>query len=162
LARNEILKWGVILTNVLVIGLLVYLLANIVTIPLVKPADGAYTTERRPEFVWGGLQRDFVVFLDDNPDFASAFTAKAAGNAFRFVNDLDFGTYYWKVQSGMFSSGVGKFTVSSKVSLSRREGEVRNTGNVGLVLSRITGSFVLGVDDSLEVEENEDVEAEQV
>lgn len=162
MVRNKILKWGVVLTNLLVIGLLVYLLANIVTIPLMEPANGEYTTERRPEFVWGGLHKDFVVFLDDNPDFASAFTAKVAGNAFRFVNDLDFGTYYWKVRSGMLSSGVGKFTVSSKVSLSRTESEVRNTGNVDLVLSKITGSFVLGVDDSLEVEESEDVRAEQV
>jgi len=162
LAKVKILKFSVIFANLLVIGLLVYLLVNITGIPLIEPVDGMYTTGRRPEFAWGGLHKEFTIFLDDESDFASPFTAKVSGNSFRFVNDLDFRTYYWRVRSGVFSSGVRKFTVGSSVSLSRTKNEVENSGNVDLVLHRITGSFVLGVDESLEIESEENVKAEQV
>ncbi|NIO20640.1 MAG: hypothetical protein GTN76_07850 [Candidatus Aenigmarchaeota archaeon] len=160
--KLKILKFGVVLTNLLVIGLLVYLFVNIATIPLIEPADGVYTTERRPEFVWNGLHNEYDLFLDDDPGFTSPFSTKVSGNSFRFVNDLNFGTYYWKVNSGVFSSGVRKLTIGSSVSLSRAGDDVKNSGNVDLVLHRLTGSFVLGVDESLEVGEEENVKAEQV
>ncbi len=160
--RVKVLKFGMVLTNLLVIGLLVYLLVNIASIPLIEPADGKYTTERRPEFVWGGLQKEFVIFLDDDPDFETPFTSRVSGNAFRFGKDLDFGTYYWKVQSGILLSGVRKLTVGSSVVLARGKDEVRNEGNTDVLLHSVTGAMVLGMGSSVKIGEEENVKAEQV
>lgn len=161
MARAKIIKLSVIFANLLVVGLLVYLLTNITAIPLLEPADGAYTTERRPEFIWGGLYDQYEFFLDDDPNFGSPFISKVSGNSFRLVNDLDFGTYYWKVKSGIFSSSVRKLTIGSSVVLARSENKVKNEGNTEILLHRVTGSFLLGVGESLEVGEEENVTAEQ-
>jgi hypothetical protein len=162
LAKVKIFKTGVVVTNLLVMGLLVYLLVNLTTIPLIGPEDGVYTTERRPEFVWAGMHEQYELLLDDDPDFGSPFLTKVSGNSLRFVNDLDFGTYYWKVNSGVFSSGVRKLTIGSSIVLARGDNEVKNEGNTDVFLHRLTGSFLLGVDESLEVGEEENVKAEQV
>jgi hypothetical protein len=151
----------VIVLNLLVIGVLSFVFLNLVTIPLISPRDGIYTTERRTEFSWGGMQREFVIFLDDDPDFASPFTAEVSGNSYRLGKDMDFGTYYWKIESSGMSSSVREFTVGSSVVLAREENEVKNEGNVDLLLHRITGLFLLGVDESLEIDGDEDVKAEQ-
>lgn len=162
LAKVNRMEIFVVVADLSVIALLVFLLVNIMGIPLIEPVNGIYTTERRPEFIWGGLHKDFEILLDDDPGFGTPFSSEVSENSFRFGNDLDFGTYYWKVRSGVFSSGVRKLTVGSSVSLSRAGSEVKNSGNVDVVLHRITGSFILGADESLEVGEDEDVEGEQV
>ncbi len=162
LERNKLLKWAFVAADLSVIGLLSILLFNIVTIPLSEPADGAYTTETRPEFVWGGLHGEYELMVDDDPSFETPLTASVSGNSFRFGRGLDFGMYYWKVRSGIFSSSVRELTLGSSVILSRTESEVVNRGNVDLALQRVTGSFILGVDESMEIGSEENVRAEQV
>ncbi len=155
-------KISIAVLNLLVIGVLSFVFINLVTIPLVSPENGLYTTERKPKFAWGGMQREFVIFLDDDPDFTTPLTREVTGNSYRFERNLDFGTYYWKVVSAGIVSEVRKLTIGSSVIIARKENEVKNEGNVVLLLHRITGSFLLGVNESLEIERNEDVNAEQV
>jgi hypothetical protein len=154
-------KFLVAILDLLVIVTLSYVFINLVTIPLVSPENGLYTTDREPEFAWGGMQGEFVILLDDDPDFGTPITKEVTGNSYRLGDSLDFGTYYWKVKSGWIASGVRELTVGSSVVLAREEREVRNEGNVDVLLHRITGAFVLDVDESIEIEGDEDVKAEQ-
>ena len=154
-------KMVVMTANLLVIAVLMILLANLVTIRLVSPENGIRTTERMPEFEWGGMQGDFVILLDDDPDFGSPVKEEVSGNAYIPGEELEFGTYYWKVESGGMGSDVRKFTIDSSVVIGRDESEVRNEGNTKILLHSITGAMVLDVGSSVEVGEEEDVKAEQ-
>jgi hypothetical protein len=156
--KAKILVMG---SDLIVIGILSLLLFNLISIPLFSPDGGAYTTDRKPEFSWGGMQGEYVILLADNPKFASPVTENVSGNSYKMTDDLDFGTYYWKVESGPFSSGVGKFTVGSLVMLSRSENSIKNEGNADLKIGGITGFFILGVNKSVEIKGEENVRAEQ-
>ncbi|UCC91578.1 MAG: hypothetical protein JSV39_04700 [Candidatus Aenigmatarchaeota archaeon] len=153
---------GVSLANLAVIGMLSFVFVNLVTIPLVSPENGLYTTERKPELVWGGMQGEYVIFLDEDPGFGTPITKEVSGNSYRLGEDLGFGTYHWKVMSGLVASEIREFTVGSSVVLARKEKEVSNVGNVDLLIHRLTGAFILGVNKSLEIGEDEDVKGEQV
>lgn len=155
-------KLSVVILDLLVIGMLSFVFINLVTIPLISPDSGMYTNERSPELLWGGMQNNFVVYIDDDPELETPVKKEVTGNFYKFAEDLDFGTYYWKVESGVVVSEVRKFTVDSSVVLSRDENGVKNEGNVGLLLHRVTGAFVLDIDESLDVESEENVKAEQV
>ncbi len=154
-------KTVVMAANLLVIAVLVFVLVNLVTIPLLSPNNGIYTTERRPLFSWGGMQGDFVVLLDDGPDFVSPLREEVPGNEYMPKEDLEFGTYYWMVESGVMKSGIRKFTVDSSVVIMRDDEEVTNEGNTKILLHSITGAMVLDPGSSVEVGEEEDVKAEQ-
>lgn len=159
--KNKILIGAM---DLAVIGILTFVFINLVTIPLVSPENMAYTNDRRPALSWGGMQGEYVLYLDDDPQFRTPLEAKVGGNSYAPGSDLDFGTYYWKVESGPFSSGTGMFTLGSSVVLSRDEETVRNEGNADLKLSglgRMTGFFILGVNETLEIGRNENVVAEQ-
>lgn len=148
--------------DLLVIVTLSYVFVNLVTISLVSPENEIHTTERNPEFRWGGMQGYFVVLLDENPDFESPFRGEVSGNSYRPEEDLDFGTYYWKIESGAIKSGIRKFTVGSSVVLAREEDEVKNEGNTDIIVNtdKVTG-MVVGVGNSVKIEEEENVKAEQ-
>jgi hypothetical protein len=159
--QNKIL---VAALDLVVIGILSFLLLNLITIPLISPGQKAYTTERRPLFSWGGMQGEYVLYLDDNPAFTTPMTAKVESNSYSFDEDLAFGTYYWKIETGPLSSGPGKFTVGSSVILSRSENGIKNEGNTELKLSGIsgaTGFFILGINEYVAIEGHENVKAEQ-
>ena len=147
-----------------VIGILSFIFINLITIPLISPENKTYTTDRQPKFSWGGMQGEYVLYVDDNPEFSTPFTAKVADNSHSFGSELDFGTYYWKVQAGPLSSVVSKFTLGSSVILSRSENAIKNEGNAELKLSGIsgvTGFFILGAGEAAAIEGNENVMAEQ-
>lgn len=154
-------KMSFVILNLVVIVMLSFVFVNLVTIPLISPETGLYTTERKPEFNWGGMQGEFVIFLDEDPDFGTPVTEEVSGNSYRFGDVLDLGNYYWKVSSGLVTSEVRKLTIGSSVVLSREENEAKNEGNVNLLIHRITGAFLLDVNESIEIEEDEDVKAEQ-
>ncbi len=157
------MKLSIAAAELAVIGLLTLLLVNLVTIPLVSPQHKLYTTDSMPELVWGGMQGDYVVLLDDNPKFSTPLTAEVSGNSYTFPQELAFGTYYWKVQAGPMSSEVRRFTLGSSVVLSREGDEVRNEGNTELLVHApsITGAFMLGVNETVELGAEENVMAEQ-
>ncbi|MCK4531912.1 MAG: hypothetical protein KAT94_03520 [Candidatus Aenigmarchaeota archaeon] len=154
-------KMSFVILNLVVIVMLSFVFVNLVTIPLISPENGLYTTDRKPEFNWGGMQGEFVIFLDEDPDFGTPLKKGITGNSYRFGDVLDLGNYYWKVGSGLVTSEVRKLTIGSSVVLSREENEVKNEGNVDLLIHRITGAFLLDVNESIEMEEDEDVKAEQ-
>ena len=155
-------KMLVIVLDLLVIVTLSYVFVNLVTISLVSPENEIHTTERNPEFRWSGMQGYFVVLLDDNPDFGSPLREEVSGNSYRVGEDLDFGTYYWMVESGAIKSEIRKLTVGSSVVLARKEDEVRNEGNTDIIVNtdRVTG-MVVGVGNSVKIGEEENVKAEQ-
>jgi hypothetical protein len=160
----EKLKIFVAALDLAAIGILSFIFINLITIPLVSPQNSAYTTERQPLFSWGGMQGEYVLYVDDTPAFKTPLATRVEGNAYAPGSELDFGTYYWKVQTGPFSSAVGSFTVGSSVILSRSGDAIKNEGNVELKLSGIggvTGFFILGVNESAAIEGNENVRAEQ-
>jgi hypothetical protein len=156
-------KMSFVAGSLVTIAILAVLLFNLLTIQLVSPGDRLKITDRTPVFEWSGMQAEYVILVDDNADFTSPISANVEGNSYRPDRGLDFGTYYWKVGSGPFSSGVGRFTVLSSVVVSRNESELKNEGNTEVILSgpSITGAFVLGVNESAQIGKDANVEAEQ-
>jgi len=148
----------------LTLFLLVFLFINLVSISLLSPHENESLTERRPLFRWMGLQNEYIFYLDENPHFTSPLKLNVRGNVYSPNSELDFGEYYWKVESPPFSSPTQKFTIVSSVIVSRNNETLKNEGNTPLLVhtSRITGAFVLGVNESLKIGEEENVVAEQV
>ena len=154
--------WAGLMANLVVISLII----NVISIPLLTPLNNSYTDTRTPTFAWGGFGKTYELLIDDSPDFSFPLVKKiVTGNSYTLENELDFGTYYWKVQSGCIGSVVRKYTIVSKVALRRMENEVRNTGNVEIILrkisDRVTGQIILDVNQSTEIGD-ESIEAEQV
>lgn len=163
---------------------IIALLVNLVSIPLLAPSTGIETTNRRPELVWGGLQASlnldchthFIIMIDEDPEFASPLAKEVQGNSYRPEEPLEFGTYYWKVlMPERAASPTGMFTVVSEVSVERDQGRLKNTGNSGIALATmsngrepasstrpgLTGQL-LGINQSIEIGGNEDVIAWQI
>ena len=155
---------AVIAANLIVIGLAIVSVVGMYSIQSLYPINGTVTDERRPAFEWTGAMTSYELLIDDNPDFTSPMTARVSGNSYRPEEDLDFGSYWWKVRSGDAESGVSRFALVSTVALSRLEKEaVRNSGNTPVLVQRsgITGAFVLAVNETLRIGEEENVKAEQ-
>lgn len=149
--------------NLTMISLLAALLFNLLTINPAYPRHAMDTDARRPLFKWAGMQGEFNISIDDDPDFSSPVMASINANEYLPQYDMDFGTYYWKVESGPFSSGTSMFTVVSNVIVSRNSSALKNEGNVPLVISSsgITGAIILKADETVKIGENENVKAEQ-
>jgi hypothetical protein len=172
--RSHRIGIAVLAMNFVVVALLI----NLLTIPLITPSNGWEGTNRQPEFTWGGLQarngKGFIFMLDEDPGFSSPITKEVYGNTYRSEQLLEFGTYYWKVVSPeSATSPTGMFTVVSEVSVERDNGWLKNTGNSGLALETMdTGrepghltrlgftGLILGVNQTVEVG-GEDVVAKQ-
>lgn len=149
------------MTNAVLIAVIIYFIIGFATISLVSPVRGEATDDRRPALGWFGFQGYYTVMIDDDPSFTSPVIMETGKNSARPENDLDFGKYYWKVKSNGIESATGEFSVVSTVQLSRSREEVKNTGNTNIWLNSITGAFVLGVNESVDVNEEENVTAEQ-
>lgn len=119
---------------------------------LVYPEDNYETHSKIVYFERLGLGK---ILVDDNPRFSSPFMVDGA-------IELDPGMYYWKT-TGL--SETRKFTIISEVGIEvKNKGnnrEVRNVGNTNLDLKfrrwndfGITGSAILDVGDSMEVNLN--------
>ncbi|MEM5871722.1 MAG: hypothetical protein QW051_02505 [Candidatus Aenigmatarchaeota archaeon] len=143
--------------------ILIMVFINIVSISIILPANNAVITERRPTFLWSGLQGEYIFYLDEDPFFKTPITAKVKGNNYTPEKDLDLGIYYWKVESKPFSSEVAKFNLVSSIILSRKENEIKNEGNTPLLIrsSGYTGAFVLGINETMKIGREENVFAEQ-
>jgi hypothetical protein len=157
LHRNKI-AWGI--ANIVLIALIIFVFAGVTSISLMSPIRGSATDDRTPEFSWAGLQGNYLLMVDDDPAFGSPLTYEILGNSFSPAKDLEFGSYYWKVVSNGIESEVNEFSILSTVQLSRKKETVRNTGNVDVLMKTITGAFLLGEDEVIEIGE-ENVTAEQ-
>ncbi len=145
--------------GMLVIFVLIFI--NLMTIFPLYPKNNSQITDKKPRFLWTGLQGCYVLYIDDNPEFRTPKRIELHSNSFKPEKEMDFGTYYWKVQSGPLISKVSKFEIVSSVILSRNKTSVKNEGNVNVTLHRLTGAIVLGIGKSADVGEYENVTAEQ-
>lgn len=152
-----------VLANLIAAGIIIVAALNLFTIPLFEPLDRSVTTDVRPSFSWGGFQKSYEIMIDDNPEFTSPVAENVSVNSYIPDENMEFGTYYWKVaslESGI-SSPVRSFTIDSEVALERSGKALTNAGNVGIKLVRLTGSVSMKVNESMEIGGNEDVRASQ-
>lgn len=99
-----------------------------------------------------------LILIDDNANFTSPDEINAEDNV---IVNLKPGHYYWKVV-GVRESEIREFTVNSEIELKIKKisddrYEVVNAGNVELNVdiynkTKYTGSVVLSVDESKEIE----------
>jgi hypothetical protein len=155
---------GVILTNLIVIGLAVVSYLSLISIQLHYPYNNMVTDDRTPAFGWSGQGHDYELLIDDDPGFGSANIFDVMGNTYEIQKELPFGTYWWKVRSREMESEARKFTLVSAVVLSRLKPDlIHNSGNTELLVhsSGLTGAVTLAVNQTLETGEEENVKAEQ-
>jgi len=155
---------GMMLANLIVIGLAVVSYMNLNSIQLLYPLNNMVTDDRTPTFTWSGQKPGYELLLDDEPGFESPLSFDVAGNTHRVQKELAFGTYWWKVRSGETESQAMKFALVSTVALSRlKPGMIKNSGNTALLVHRssLTGAATLAVNQTLEIGERENVKAEQ-
>jgi hypothetical protein len=155
-----------IAANLLAVGIALAVCSGLYSVQLLNPLNNAVTDDRTPLFGWSGEPGDenFELLVDNDPAFGSPLVFDVAGNSFEPDEEMDFGTYWWKLRRGDWESAARRFTVVSTVALSRPYPEiVRNTGNTGLLVysGSITGAATLAVNGTLEVREEENVKAEQ-
>ena len=152
------------LANLLILGLAIAVFASFGRVQPFYPLNGMVTYERAPSFEWSGWSSDYELLIDDSPDFTTPMTYHVRGNRFRMPDNLEFGTYWWKVKGDGTESEPKQFTVESVVALSRPEKDmIVNRGNTELLVrsSGLAGAVVLGVNSTLEVGEDDNVLAEQ-
>lgn len=155
---------GIMLANVTVIGLAIVSFMTVGNIQQLYPFDNMIIDDRTPSFEWSGWNQDYELLIDDDADFTTPYSYSVTGRTFTVDDELGFGTYWWKVRSGEMESGPKKFTVVSTVALSRPEGNtIVNSGNTDLLVYRsgLAGAVTLVVNETLEVEEEDNVKAEQ-
>ena len=155
---------GLILANLIVIGLAVVTYLNMNQIQLHYPYTGMLTDDRSPTFAWSGQMQKYELLIDEDPGFGSPLKFDVEGSSHRIDEELLFGTYWWKVRSGGIESEARKFTLLSTVALSRIDPNlIKNSGNTDLLVHRsgITGALTLPVNETLEIGENENVMGEQ-
>ncbi|MCK4714562.1 MAG: hypothetical protein KAT35_03230, partial [Candidatus Aenigmarchaeota archaeon] len=122
------------------------------------------TDDRTPLFEWSGWDDSYELIIDDDPDFSTPMVFKVTGRTFVPSKEFDFGSYWWKVRTEEGESDPKTFTIVSKVEISRMEPvRIVNTGNTDLFVhsSAVTGAFTVGVNETLEVGEEDNVKAEQ-
>lgn len=157
---------GIILANLIVMTLAIVSYLNLNTIQPLYPFKDMVTDDRTPTFTWSGFGQEYELLLDDNPGFVSSLSRDVSGNSHTVQEELEFGTYWWKVRSGEAESEARHFTLVSTVALSRLEPNpnlIKNSGNTALLVHRggLAGAVTLAMNHTIEIGEREDVKAEQ-
>jgi len=150
--------------NAAVVAIAVFAYLQAGAVAAVRPLSGMVTDQRSPTFEWSGPSGSYEVLIDDDPGFGSPMSFSASGNSMRLPQELEFGTYWWKVRSGDAEAGPSVLTVVSSVALSRpAPGTLVNSGNTELLLFRsgMTGAFTLAVNRTMDIGGEESVKAEQ-
>ena len=154
----------VIMVNLAVVAIAASWYMNLSSLQVLFPLNNMVTEDRAPLFEWSGAAGSYELLIDDDQDFSSPMAFNVSGNRYRPSQELDFGTYWFKLKSEGAETMPRKFTVVSSVALSRQEmGTIRNSGNTALLvhMGGLTGAVTLAVNRTLEIGENEDVKAEQ-
>jgi hypothetical protein len=161
--EGKSITW-IAVANLVVAGLAITSFACMLCVQPLYPFDGISTGDRTPVFRWSGWEREYELMIDEDGSFASPLTFRVTGTTFEPEEELDFGTYWWKVRTKESESEARAFTVVSTVALSRPErGAVVNSGNTALLVhvSGLAGAVTLAVNESLETKEDDYVKAEQ-
>jgi hypothetical protein len=157
-------KTGIMLANVIVVGLAAVSFLSMVSIQALYPFSDMVTYDRTPYFEWSAWGDDYELLLDEDPQFRTPMSFEVSGTNYVLDDSLEFGAYWWKVRGAGAESEPRKFTVVSTVALSRPERSViTNAGNTDLLVYRsgLAGAVTLAVNGTLEVREEENVKAEQ-
>lgn len=155
---------GFMMANMVVAGLVAAWIITSYNVQAVYPLNGIVTDDVNPTFKWSGVRESFEILIDDDPDFSSPLSYEVTGNMFALEDSLEFGEYYWKVKSSDVESGVRKLTIVSTVELSRlKRDQLSNVGNTPLLVhgSGLAGAVTLGVNESMNIGEDDNVKAEQ-
>ena len=158
------MRKGWMVANLIVIGLAISTYFSLYTIQPMYPYNNMVTDERSPRFEWSGYCDSCIILLDDDQGFRTPMEFRASGDHLQLGEELDFGTYWWKISGHGVVSQPRRFTVVSTVALSRPVSSiVRNAGNTPLLVQRsgLAGAVTLAVNQSLEITEDEHVRAEQ-
>ncbi len=160
----EMKNSGILVVNVAVIAAALLSLSAVSYVQPVYPFDGTVTDDRTPSFEWTGWNGEYDVLIDDDRSFSSPMIFAVEGRSYTLEEELDFGTYWWKVSGNGMETKPVMISIVSSVSLSRPEdGAIANTGNTPLLIHRsgITGAVTLPVNESIEIGDD-NVKAEQV
>jgi hypothetical protein len=155
---------GIVAANAAVIALAVITWLSMSMVQPHYPLNGMVTDDRTPSFQWSGQRQEYELLIDDDPGFGSPLSYNVFGNEHAVDEEMEFGTYWWKVRSGGAESSTSKFTVVSTVALSRMgPNAIMNSGNVPLLvhLGGLTGAATLAVNQTTDIGDAEDVKAEQ-
>jgi hypothetical protein len=155
---------GLMMANLIVAGIALASFMAIGSIQLLYPFNGMVTDDRTPEFQWSGWSQEYELLIDDDVDFGTPYSYTVKGRTFIPEDELDFGTHWWKVRLGDTESVPRQFTVVSTVALSRPERVIIvNSGNTDLLVhsSGFTGAVTLGVNETMQIGEEDNVKAEQ-
>jgi len=150
--------------NLVAVVIALAVMWNVSSLQPLYPLQNTITDERRPQFQWQGTGEQYTLLVDDDQDFSSPMEFAVAGNLYTPGSDLEFGTYWWKVTINGVESGPRKLMIVSKVALSRLQKDViSNSGNTPVIVHRspLEGAFVLGVNETTTIGEEESVKAEQ-
>lgn len=116
------------------------------TISLPLEPQEKHTSSTNINFRWAGFANK--AFVDDNPEFTSPLVVLKGSYL-----ELKPGTYYWKPA---LISSVKKFTIDSTVSVEVKEENIKNSGNVNLLIRffknfAITGQAVLDIGEDIKL-----------
>jgi hypothetical protein len=155
---------GLLAVNLAVVALAVVSFIVTSHVQPVYPFAGTVTDDRTPTFEWTGRASEYTLLIDDDEAFSSPMRFNVRGRSYTPDGEMDFGTYWWKVESDGADTPPMKLSIVSTVSLSRPfTGEVINSGNTPLLvhISGMAGALTLPVNESIEMG-GKDVKAEQV
>ena len=135
----------IIIVNLIVITIL-FTYFNIL---LEYPKNNEHLFDKNIELRWDGNYNEYILYIDEDKDFKSSTIKKVTGNFYK-INNLDFGTYYWKIETKKMRSATWKFVIDSKVAIDMIEKEnmveIKNVGNTNLNLelrNPITGLTIV-------------------
>ena len=139
--KNEI----IIIVNLIVLTIL-FTNFNIL---LEYPRNNEYLFDKNIELKWKGNYDTYILYIDEDKDFKSPTIKRVTENFYK-INNLDFGTYYWKIETKKMRSATWKFVIDSKVAIDMIEKEnmveIKNVGNTNLNLelrNPITGLTIV-------------------
>lgn len=156
----KIKKEIIIVLNLIVVTILL----THFNILLEYPKNNEHLLDKDIELRWKGNYDEYKLYIDENKEFNSPIIKKVTGNSY-FIDNLDFGTYYWKIETEKISSPTWKFTIDSNIAINMIEKEdsieIKNVGNTDLNLelrNPVTGLVVL----DLPYQESKEFEKENI
>lgn len=146
-SKNKKMKSSI---KILIASILVLVIAslffNLQGIMLIKPIG--HITDTNPVFKWGSINgySYYNLLIDDNPGFTSPLIIETKEKEYR-ANNLSAGDYYWKVigyNKNRTESSVYSFSIDSIVAVATTDSQIKNVGNVKLLLEFFSGNLLTG------------------
>lgn len=115
-------------------------------------------TDVEPSFKWASPYGDVRLLVDDDLGFENPLVdVPVKGNKFTLSDKLDFGKYYWRVDSSGGSSLIGQFVLDSMIKMDVEEDKLRNEGNTDVAIDTVTGRTILEIGEETDLQEGENI-----